>query len=235
MAETMSGFMNSRSSSSCATTCMARLATGTSKDLSPHRERDAQSVFGDPPYPLSSTGSFRPPRGRSCIGRRDENLGRRTLAPGRRLPRMAADADVISASPAAVSWRARGAAVLRHSAFRYLVIGGVSAAADFGLLFALHGWLRLWLPAATLIAVVTAFVLNFMLNRVWSFGSTAPIVRQFSRYFLLGCGNWLLTVGMVAALNWFGLNYLVAKTGTLVLASRINYLAYRLWVFDDTL
>jgi putative flippase GtrA len=121
----------------------------------------------------------------------------------------------------------------RHSAVRYLIIGGLSAAADFGLLVLLHGWLGVWLPLATLVAVVTAFLLNFALNRVWSFGSTAPIVRQFSRYLILGCGNWTFTVIGVAALSWLGLEYLVAKTVTLVLATTVNYLAYRVWVFAD--
>ncbi len=148
---------------------------------------------------------------------------------------MAAEAEMTYPEPTRTtrSWQDLARRAARHSAVRYLIIGGLCAGADFALLFLLHSLLRVWLPLATLIAVVTAFFLNFALNRVWSFGSEAPIIRQFSRYFLLGCGNWTFTVLGVAGLSWLGVNYLIAKTITLALATTANYLAYRLWVFND--
>jgi putative flippase GtrA len=148
---------------------------------------------------------------------------------------METEADAAVASPAQPvgGWRARLKTAMDHSAVRYVIIGVVSAAADFGLLYALHGWLGLPVPIAAFISVATAFVLNFMLNRVWSFRSTAPVAGQFSRYVLLGCFNWVLTAVLVTLFTRMGLYYLVAKAIALVLSTASNYLVYRVWVFAD--
>lgn len=122
---------------------------------------------------------------------------------------------------------------MRHTAVRYVIAGVVSAAADFGLLYLLRGWLGLPVMAAAFIAVSTAFLLNFALNRAWSFRSTAPVAGQISRYFALACVNWVLTAIMVGLFTWAGLYYLIAKAITLVLSTAGNYLLYRTWVFAD--
>ena len=148
---------------------------------------------------------------------------------------MEAETEALVASPTQPfgPWRTRVNVAMDHSAVRYLVIGVLSAAADFGLLYLLHGWLGLPVPIAAFIAVAIAFVLNFALNRVWSFRSKAPVVGQFSRYFLLGCVNWVLTAILVTLFTWGGLYYLAAKAVALVLTTASNYLLYRIWVFAD--
>jgi putative flippase GtrA len=129
--------------------------------------------------------------------------------------------------------RNRVVAVVEHSAFRYVVIGGLSAAADFGLLYALHDRLGVPVGIAAFIAVTLAFVFNFALNRIWSFRSQAPVVGQFGKYLFLGCVNWVLTAILVTLFTALGLNYLVAKAIALVLTTGSNYMLYRLWVFKD--
>lgn len=118
-----------------------------------------------------------------------------------------------------------------HSSVRFLLIGGASAALDTGVLYLLHGVLGVLLPVATLLAVVVAFLFNFTLNRIWSFGSESPMGRQFGRYLLLAVGNWGLNVALVTGLTALGLHYVVAKIITLAIASAINYVGYRVWVF----
>jgi putative flippase GtrA len=130
-------------------------------------------------------------------------------------------------------WRARVVAGVEHSAFRYAVIGVLSAAADFGLLYGLHGMLGVPVPVAAFVAVALAFLINFLLNRVWSFRSKAPVVGQFARYLTLGCVNWVLTAILVTVFSWGGLNYLIAKAVALVMTTASNYLLYRVWVFSD--
>ncbi|MDG6100852.1 GtrA family protein [Dactylosporangium aurantiacum] len=129
--------------------------------------------------------------------------------------------------------RGRVAAVVEHSAFRYVVIGVLSAGIDFGLLYALHGGLGVPVGIAAFIAVTLAFFCNFALNRIWSFRSQAPVVGQFGKYLFLGCVNWVLTAILVTAFTALGLNYLVAKAIALVLTTGSNYLLYRVWVFKD--
>jgi hypothetical protein len=55
--------------------------------------------------------------------------------------------------------------VLRSSAFRFVVVGGASVVVDAGLLYVLHGLLELGLEAATALAFLAGFVVNFALNR----------------------------------------------------------------------
>jgi putative flippase GtrA len=125
------------------------------------------------------------------------------------------------------------AAVLEHTAFRYVVIGVLSAGVDFGLLYVLHAGLGVPVPVAAFVAVALAFVCNFALNRIWSFRSQAPVVGQFGRYVFLGAVNWVLTAVLVGGLTAFGMHYLVAKVIALVLTTASNYLLYRVWVFAD--
>jgi len=121
--------------------------------------------------------------------------------------------------------------LFEHSLVRFLLIGGASAALDTGVLYLLHGVLGVVLPVATFIAVVAAFGFNFTLNRIWSFGSQSPVAGQFGRYLLLAAGNWVLTVALVTGLSALGLHYVVAKIITLAIASALNYVGYRMWVF----
>jgi putative flippase GtrA len=144
-----------------------------------------------------------------------------------------ADPVVTRAAQPTSRWRARARVLMDHSAVRYVIIGVLSAAADFGLLYALHGWLRVPVSVASFISVAIAFVFNFALNRVWSFRSRAPVAGQLTRYVVLGCVNWVLTAILVTLFTRLGLYYLVAKAVALVLTTLSNYLLYRMWVFAD--
>jgi putative flippase GtrA len=121
--------------------------------------------------------------------------------------------------------------VIGHSVFRFLVSGGAGTTVDAGLLFILHGLLGVWLPLATLLAVVTSFAANFSLNRFWSFGSQSPVGGQMLRYLALAGGNWVFTVITVTGMASLGLHYLAAKFITIAVAAVLNYFGYRHWVF----
>jgi putative flippase GtrA len=124
-------------------------------------------------------------------------------------------------------------ALYSHSAVRYLVIGGASAALDAGLLWLLHGVWDVALPVATFVAVATAFFFNFALNRMWSFGSTSPVGTQFAKYLALGVLNWLANVAGVTGLAALGMHYLVAKVLVVAVVTVLNYVVYKAWVFRD--
>jgi putative flippase GtrA len=114
---------------------------------------------------------------------------------------------------------------------RFLAVGVASFAVDLGALFAAHGILQIWLPLATTLAYATAFTVNFSLNRIWAFGSTAPMRPQVTRYILLTCVNFMTTIVIVTGLAAAGLEYLLAKTAAATLIAILNYVAYRMWVF----
>ncbi len=114
---------------------------------------------------------------------------------------------------------------------RYLITGVLSFGVDAGTLFLAHGVLGLWLPLATTLAYAVAFAVNFSLNRVWAFASTAAVPGQVVRYGVLTGVNYLITLGMVTGLAVGGMHYLLAKAISAMVIAVINYVAYRTWVF----
>jgi putative flippase GtrA len=122
--------------------------------------------------------------------------------------------------------------VLRSSAFRFVVVGGASVVVDAGLLYVLHGLLELGLEAATALAFLAGFVVNFALNRQWAFASTGRLRRQVTAYLALVAANLLVTVALVRALTVLGVMYLAAKVLTTAVLSAVNYVVSRKWIFN---
>ena len=114
---------------------------------------------------------------------------------------------------------------------RFLVVGGLSLAADAGSLFVLHGVLRIWLPLATALAYGIAFFVNFGLNRAWVFQAEGSAGRHLQRYLALVVVNLAITVVTVPALTALGMQYLYAKLATAVVLACANYVASQRWVF----
>jgi putative flippase GtrA len=114
---------------------------------------------------------------------------------------------------------------------RFLIIGVFSFVVDAGTLFLTHGLLHMWLPLATTLAYAVAFTVNFGLNRLWTFGSTAALKGQATRYAALIGLNYLITLLIVNGLAAAGLSYLIAKVLSTAVIAGINYFVYRNWVF----
>src|SRR4051812_20005223 len=72
----------------------------------------------------------------------------------------------------------------------FAILGAFTFAVDLGLLAALHHWTPLPLPAAVSIAYLTAFALNFLLNRTVNFRSHAPAGPQALRYTAVLIGDY---------------------------------------------
>ena len=122
--------------------------------------------------------------------------------------------------------------ISRHSAVRFVIVGGLTLAVDGGSLFLFHGVAGIWLPLATAMAFAAAFVVNFGLNRAWAFSaSDGAVGRQVGRYLLLVAVNLVLNVIGVATLTWAGLPYLVSKLVVAVVLAVVNYFVSRRWIF----
>lgn len=119
-----------------------------------------------------------------------------------------------------------------RSGLRYLVVGLVSFAVDYGVLAlgynALH--LPLWLSASA--GFWVSFVVNFVLSRRWTFNAVAGAPGgQLVRYSVLVAFNYGCTVVAVPALHHAGLTLLVAKAITVGALTVWTFAVYRLWVF----
>lgn len=144
-------------------------------------------------------------------------------------------------APAVVTAREAGAAAPApgapggHSvlggAIRYLIVGGLSAGLDIGLLVGLRELAGLPIPVATTIAFWVALAGNFWLNKAWSFPNPQPGGRPFLRYMVLVGVNYLATVAIVTGGAAAGLPYVVAKVLAIGAAASWTFVAYRRWVF----
>ncbi len=82
-----------------------------------------------------------------------------------------------------------------------MVAAAVATLADYGVVTALIIWGALTLPLATAAGCVAGAILNFWLNRVWTFGSRQAAVPQLERYALVSFVSLLLNAGAVALLS----------------------------------
>jgi putative flippase GtrA len=111
----------------------------------------------------------------------------------------------------------------------FILVGGASAAVDFGVFLALTT-LGLIAWAASAISFLVAFVVNYRGNRdlVFRAGSVPGALR---RYVVLVAFNWVSSTGLVALGGWLGWPGWAAKLTSMVLIAVFNFAALRLWVF----
>jgi phosphatidylglycerophosphate synthase len=113
--------------------------------------------------------------------------------------------------------------------------GAVATAADFALVLVLVEWVSL-LPAwATVVGSVLGAVVNYSINRVLTFKSTAAVSRQLARYAVVSSTSALLNAGGVALLT---LHPQLAYTLGWWLVRGVVYFAWNLplqrdYVFND--
>lgn len=148
-----------------------------------------------------------------------------------RHPNPAPDAPIQAADPVGPPASPTTAAKV----MRFLVVGGVSAALDLGLLIGLHEVAGLSVALATTIAFWTALLVNFGLNRAWSFGAAAGGVlaagTPFARYLVLVGINYVATLVIVTGGVQLGAPYPLAKVAAIGLGAIWTYVAYDRWVF----
>ena len=114
---------------------------------------------------------------------------------------------------------------------RFLVVGGLSAALDVGLLVVLRELVGAPLGVATTVAFWTALVVNFSLHRTWSFSHASAPAVPFARYLVLVGANYLATLGLVTGGVAVGAPYVLAKVVAIGVGVAWTFVAYERWVF----
>lgn len=117
------------------------------------------------------------------------------------------------------------------SLVRYLVVGGLAFAFDFGLLWLLHDVAGVPLAIATPTAFLASFVVTYTLQRLLAFRASDAVAPSVVRYALLVAANTLLTTGIVALADAVGWSWVVGKVLAVTVTTVGNYFAYRYWVF----
>jgi putative flippase GtrA len=120
---------------------------------------------------------------------------------------------------------------------RFLVVGGLSFAIDYGLLLASYHLLKLPLAIATTTGFLGGLAINFLLNKYWTFQvshSAKQSLRQAVLYTLLVCVNLVLTNAIVLALSAIHIRPELSKPISTALITVINYVVYKWVIFKDT-
>lgn len=134
-----------------------------------------------------------------------------------------------------MAWAREGSAldtVLQHSLFRYLVIGVMSFAVDFGLLVAFYEGIGTPLWFATSAGFWGSLFFNFFLNKIVAFRAARRTHVQLLRYGVLLGVNYVATLALVGGAAAVGLGYEVGKLSAVAAMTLWNYVLYRVWVFS---
>ena len=113
----------------------------------------------------------------------------------------------------------------------FAILGSFTFLIDLAILSALRTWTKLPLEVDVTLAYLSAFGLNFVLNRTVNFRSHAPVGGQVLRFAVtVGC-DYGLTLGVTTGLSHLGVDFRIAR---LIAASSValcTYMLSRFWVF----
>ncbi len=117
---------------------------------------------------------------------------------------------------------------------RYLFAGGTAAAVNLGSLFILTSILHVWYLTSAILAFLVAFVVSFILQKMWTFGdrNTDKIKSQAITYFIVtSCNLGLNTLSMYLLVDHFSIHYMLAQVITGVFIATESFFVYQKFVF----
>lgn len=138
------------------------------------------------------------------------------------------------ASPSGLGAETRtGSSVLLRQFVTFAVVGGVSTACHFFVLFALHEWVHIGVVPATSAGAAVGAVVNYVLNRRITFvasGAGAGAILRFSLVAITGLG---LNSGSMAVLEHIvpQIHYLLRQCVVTGLVLLYSFTMNRLWTF----
>lgn len=115
----------------------------------------------------------------------------------------------------------------------YVVLSLVTFVLDLVLLLTLHQLTPLPLGVAVLAADITAWGLNFWLNRTLNFRSQAQAGPQAARYGLVIWADLAMSAGVTTLLSGIGTPLPLARIAAGGVITCIGYLTCRFWIFRD--
>jgi putative flippase GtrA len=123
---------------------------------------------------------------------------------------------------------------LRKSLVRYVVVGASSLAVDYTILLVLFHLFGVHVAVASVIAMICGLIVNFLLNKLWSFQAEGGAKQSAKQAVLYGT----LVVINLTFTSWFASYMLTLHIGPevskLVSTATItlwNYILYKLLIF----
>lgn len=118
---------------------------------------------------------------------------------------------------------------------RYLITGFGSFIFEYTLFVIFLRWLGWNELIANSLAVLIAFVFNFVINRLWSFKSKEPWIKQLLQYLSLFAFNLLFSNGFIYGSTFLlGISPLISKVLAMCLIVSWNFIIYKKVIFKST-
>lgn len=118
---------------------------------------------------------------------------------------------------------------------RFAGIGGLCTALQYLILVALVVHLRVHPVVASTAGYIGSALLNYQLNRVYTFRSDARHLRALPRFAVISTVGLLLNATVLGLLNsGLKVHYLWAQVVATVIILIWNFLANRCWTFADS-
>jgi putative flippase GtrA len=117
------------------------------------------------------------------------------------------------------------------SLIRFGVTGAASLGADFAMLYGLHKGAGVGLSLATVLGLVAAVIVNYTLNRNWTFQARAGHGSTLGPYAFMVGVNVVTTLVIVDGLTNAGLYFLWSKVVAVAFNASLNFTSSRYWIF----
>lgn len=124
--------------------------------------------------------------------------------------------------------------ILNKSLTKYLLIGGLAFAIEYGTFYILYIGLHIGLVIANSFSFILALLTSFTLNRLWTFGYqeyNKKAAHQLSFYVVLASINFILTNLIVEGLAALSLNPKIGKLIAMITTSLWNYILFKIIIF----
>ncbi|MDO8451806.1 MAG: GtrA family protein [bacterium] len=113
---------------------------------------------------------------------------------------------------------------------RFAVVGSLSIAVYYALLWGLTEFAGVWYIASAIVAFIGYYFVNFLSQKYWTFKNKdrKTLNRQLVQYTLMAVANWVInTVLLYVLVEYLHLFYLLAQAILTVLVSVIAYFGFR--------
>lgn len=111
---------------------------------------------------------------------------------------------------------------------KYAANGLICFAVEFSTLYLLTEYAKIWYIVSNSIAFILSTILNFLINRFWTFRSTANAARQFTMAIALALFNLLASnLIMYLLTDICRLYYLFSKIVAIAIIASWNFILYK--------
>lgn len=116
---------------------------------------------------------------------------------------------------------------------KYALVGGLNTGVDFAVFCMLVygvGMISLW---AQVISYTAGVANSYLLNRYWTFQVKGKMsVAELLRFMIINVISFVAATAVLLGLEQWGISSAIAKIVSVASSLAVNYIGYRVWVFN---